>query len=356
MRFTLIGEFSGLHMSLKLGLEALGHSAKVISDGDKSKAIAADIRIDKHLYWLPQGRINSIISSLLISLPPTDHVSIVSPLLLGGGRFFREALSFLFLNKIVASSSSISLCAAGSDSFWLAYCKGLSYHPFDDVSDPVPAFARFPANVLNSYIADRASVINGFTPDYYYAYSTVAKYKKRAKFLPMVGCPLLKSSPCSYSSSVLRIKILFGSNKPGFKGASFIKEALSRFSRSYSDVEIIIPSMCSALEWIHYIRECDILIDQCRTYSYGINALYGLAFGKIVLTGWKWGDCEFFNGFSPPVIPIEPSVISVYEGLEYARLTFRNGDHNPVTNSSFYDKFHSPVAVASKFVANLPPV
>ena len=122
-----------------------------------------------------------------------------------------------------------------------------------------------------------------------------------------------------------------------------------RSGRSKSDPEFLVEDKCQ-------FHDDQILIDQCRTYSYGINALYGLAFGKIVLTGWKWGDCEFFNGFSPPVIPIEPSVISVYEGLEYARLTFRNGDHNPVTNSSFYDKFHSPVAVASKFVANLPPV
>jgi len=354
MKFTLAGEFSGLHSSLKVGLESLGHEVFLISDGDLRKNINADLRIDQYLNFLPTGRLNSIASSFLVRVPPSDHISIISPLLFGGGRFIREMVSYFFLSKLLSASSSVSLCAAGSDSYWLTYCKRyLEYNPFDSYRDPVPAFSQFPANLLNYNISNRVSLITAFTPDYYYAYHSSVHCRTPVKFVPMAGCPLLKSSAKNYNPSKKIINVLFGSNKPSFKGAFIIKEALSAFAREYCDVELVLPSMCSASEWIDYVRSCDILVDQCRTYSYGINALYGLAFGKIVLTGWNWGATSFYSGFTPPVIPIRPSVESVYKGLVSAYKLYRHGHHSTSKCADFYDQFHSPASVATRFISAL---
>ena len=357
MKFTLVGEFSGLHASLKMGLESLGHTAFVISDGDLRKNLTADIRIDQYLKFLPRGRINAIVSSLIIRIPPSDHISIISPLLFGGGRFVREAASYLFFARLFSASRSLSLCAAGTDSYWLTYCrKHLSYHPFDSHSDPVPAFNKFPATALNSYIANKVSLVTAFTPDYYYSYSSVANCGVPVKFVPMVGCPLLKSAISDYNPQKKRIIILFGSNKHQFKGAYLIKNALTAFCSEYNDVELVLPSMCSASEWVNYVKDCDILVDQCRTYSYGVNTLYGLAFGKLVLTGWNWGETSFYSGFRPPVIPIRPSAESIYEGLVIAYNLFRQGLHSPSGCADFYDRFHSPSSVAAHFISLLSTI
>jgi hypothetical protein len=352
MKFTLVGDYSGLHSALKTGLESLGHSAFLISDGDLRKNLTADVRIDQYLTYLPSGRLNAIVSSLLFKVPQSDHISIISPLLFGGGRFIREAASYLFLSKLLSASESVSLCAAGSDSYWLAYCKShLAYNPFDSINDPVPAFSQFPATALNHYIASKVSIITGFTPDYYYAYNTSFYSHTPVQFVPMTGCPLLRSDATDYNPLKKTIKVLFGSNKPRFKGAHVITEALAAFGLEHSDVELVLPSMCSSSEWINCVKACDILVDQCRTYSYGVNALYGLAFGKIVLTGWNWGATPFYSGLIPPVIPIRPSVESIYESLVSAYHLYRSGRHSPSKCADFYDRFHSPVSVASRFIS-----
>lgn len=45
MRILLFGEFSGLHVNLKRGLEDLGHEVTVVSFGDDFKKIKGDITI-----------------------------------------------------------------------------------------------------------------------------------------------------------------------------------------------------------------------------------------------------------------------------------------------------------------------
>lgn len=352
-KFILLGEFSGLHYALKLGLQSLGHDVFLISNGDKKKNLPSDLNLDNYLPFLSQGKLNSIISSLLFNFPDSDHVSIVSPILYGGGRFVREFFSYLTFLRIFDKFSAVSFCAAGSDYFWLQYASLLSYYPYDCSSDPHPLFLKYPAPLLNSFVATKSSYIFGFTPDYFYAYKERPEFSTKTHFLPMVGCPLMSADPLPIYPNKSKIRILFGANKPEFKGAAFIKSALRLLSIELSDIEIIMPSMCSSKQWLEHIKQCDILIDQCRTYSYGVNALYGMAYGKIVLTGWSWGETHFYDQTLPPVISIKPSIDSIYHGLKQAIRIFRSGLHSPNYSGIFYDRYHSPISVASKFLNHL---
>lgn len=355
MRFILLGEFSGLHYALKLGLADLGHDVLLISDGDKRKSIAADIRLNSLFGFLPEGRINSLISSVCrLKIPFSDHLSIVSPLLLGGGRFVRELFSYALLLKAFDSVNTSSLCAAGSDSYWLRYVgKNLEYNPYDLKTDPRPVFSQFPANVLNEYAASKVDFIFGFTPDYFHAYHSIDSLSTKTFQLPMVGCSMTKSAPQGYSIIKNKVTILFGANKYDFKGGAFITKALQQFALNFHDVEIITPAMCSYNSWIEYVKRCDILIDQCRTYSYGVNALLGMALGKVVLTGWNWSTMDVFDHQQPPVIHISPSVKSVYNGLFQAYTLLKEGIHDPQSSGKFYDDYHSPKSIARKFIAKI---
>lgn len=352
MKFTLLGEFSGLHYAIKQGLVALGHDVILISDGDKRKNISSDIRLDNLSPFLPQGRLNSIFSSCYrLKLPFSDHLSIISPLLLGGGRYIREFFSYNLLRRSLDRTNTSSLCAAGSDSFWLKFAKTLDYHPYDSSVDPKPIFSQFPTNTLNHYAAKSVDAIFGFTPDYYSAYKSNLSFEAKTFQLPMVGCSLMKSIPESYSPVKSKVVILFGSNKYAFKGGFIIEKALKRFHYDFQDVEIVTPAMCSYNEWFEYVRRCDILIDQCRTYSYGVNALLGMALGKIVLTGWHWPPMKVFNYEQPPMIHISPTVDSVYQSLFLAYTNIRGGIHKPELPSAFYDSYHSPIVVTQKFLS-----
>ncbi len=354
MKFTLLGEYSGLHHAVKKGLVALGHDVMLISDGDRRKNIEADIRLDSLCRLLPQGRLNSLYSSVYkLKNLSADHLSIISPILLGGGRYVRELFSFNLLRRALDKATTSSLCAAGSDSFWLNYVSTLNYHPFDSPVDTKPAFSQFPADLLNQHVARRVDKIIGFTPDYYYAYASNTSFSAKTYQVPMVGCSLMQASPECYSPRKSKVTVLFGSNKSAFKGGPVIISALKKFQSHHQDVEILAPSMCSYNEWFEYVRRSDILVDQCRTYSYGVNALLGMALGKIVLTGWSWPPMEIFDFEMPPVISITPTVNSVFNSLCLAYRNFRDGRHMPEVSSEFYNSYHSPVVVAKKFLSHI---
>ena len=53
MRILLIGEYSGLHNSLKEGLEKNGHEVTLIGSGDGFKKYPMDINIESTIFEFP---------------------------------------------------------------------------------------------------------------------------------------------------------------------------------------------------------------------------------------------------------------------------------------------------------------
>ena len=53
MRILLIGEYSGLHNSLKEGLEKNGHEVTLIGSGDGFKKYPMDIKIESTIFEFP---------------------------------------------------------------------------------------------------------------------------------------------------------------------------------------------------------------------------------------------------------------------------------------------------------------
>jgi len=52
MKILLVGEFSGVHNNLKMGLKALGHDVKLAADGDGFKKFGYDFRIKPFRFLL----------------------------------------------------------------------------------------------------------------------------------------------------------------------------------------------------------------------------------------------------------------------------------------------------------------
>ena len=67
------------------------------------------------------------------------------------------------------------------------------------------------------------------------------------------------------------------------------------------------------------MKECDILIDQCKSYDYGMSALLGLENGLVVLSGSEPAGTEFLKIEQNAVINIKPNAELIY--CELKKLT-----------------------------------
>lgn len=87
-------------------------------------------------------------------------------------------------------------------------------------------------------------------------------------------------------------------------------------------VNINIIERIPLKEFLVEVANSDIVVDQALTYEYGYNALYGMAMGKVVLSGNN--SLEFnvniklvmHNVIKNPVIDISPNSEQIYNVLE----------------------------------------
>ena len=81
-------------------------------------------------------------------------------------------------------------------------------------------------------------------------------------------------------------------------------------------IEIIIDGNLPLKEYLKVISRANIIVDQASTYSYGMNALYSMAQGKIVMTGLEKEALSAFGLSSSPVINIKPCVNNIVMEIE----------------------------------------
>ena len=68
--------------------------------------------------------------------------------------------------------------------------------------------------------------------------------------------------------------------------------------------------------YLDYITSVDIVVDQINTYSYGMNALLALSYGKVVLSGCEPECLTALNISSSPIINLKPNINHIYNTLK----------------------------------------
>ena len=79
--------------------------------------------------------------------------------------------------------------------------------------------------------------------------------------------------------------------------------------------QFILQSKCALNKYLEMMENVSIVVDQCNTYSYGMNALISMALGKVVFSG---AEKEIFKSLKindSPVINIIPDPDFIYESL-----------------------------------------
>lgn len=329
MKILIVGEYSGFSKYLSRGLREIGHEAFVFSWGDGFKRIEQEdgITIDISNFAvlgrpiMGSHNLKRLFSNLKLSKKISslsqyfDCALIINPCFIKQGHnILKPYPTICQIKSMLKSQDNIYLSACGNDFIFNSFLPLRG-----KVSDFILSKFTRSLDVDKINYLSFSEYIKGVIPvmiDYSEAYKYFEKqYKYR--ILPTIPLPFDTQSvvECGYNGGT--INIFHGVTRPEEKGSPFIINAMKRIAEKYADkVKINIVSHLPLNEYLKILERADILIDQAYAKSYGMNAIEGLAMGKIVLSGNEPGNAEEFGVTDCPVVNIKPDADDIYNKLE----------------------------------------
>ncbi len=317
MKVLLLGEFSALHKNLCDGLLALGHDARVASMGDGWKHIPTDIMLGSRAPGV-RGRIGRIVNPLL-ALPRLIHhdvIQIINPILFSTQFDYNKKL----LKFLLEHNQKAFLVGAGCDAFyWQEGRERLRYGPFDDVEhyelNGEPGPWRAPERrAFNLWLANRVDGIIPIMYDYWVGYQNLPRLHKP---LPIP----INVEKIAYQENQLRngkLVVFHGLIREGFKGTHHVRAAFDILRQKYpNDVECIIQGGLPLHEYMALLSTVNVVVDQTSSHGSGVNGLFSLALGKVVLGGNEPVHQQLMYGDDPcPIRNILPEPESIVAQVE----------------------------------------
>lgn len=308
MKVLLVGEYSGLHKNIKEGLEELGYDTTIISYGDAWKKIESD-RVVSTKY---KGILGVIIKRIKMSIElfkakDYDVVQLINP------RILPELIGLFILKSLKRKNKKLFLLAAGDDLEYIKQGPKFRYWPYMGIPEEKLDYNSWWDKKIHEEIL---KTIDGIIPIMYDYAEGYRHYKKTKKTIPIP----MNINKITYTPNIVKDKIIIfhGLNREEFKGTEYIRQAMESIKRKYpEEVQIIIDGKMPLDIYLETIRKTNIIIDQCKSYSYAMNAIYSMAQGKVVLSGAEPECLKELELKECPVINITPSVQDIESKLEY---------------------------------------
>ena len=315
MKILLFGEFSGLHNNLKDGLLELGHEVTVAAGQDGFKKILSDINLDSDLPGI-FGQLDTRLKPFL-NLPRLrgfDVVQIINPFFPNARLFPKE----LFYSLLKGFNKKFFVLAAGSDAyFWRYGREKLKYGPFDDILYYDLEATSFYMGSKKSFVYNKKIVENsdGLIPVMYEYELSYSDCSKRLRTIPLP----LNTDKIAYKENIISDKLIIfhGLNRYGFKGTRHVEQAFEILKKKYpNDLECVIEGQLPLPEYLNLMAKTNVVIDQTNSHSLGMNGLFALAMGKVVLGGAEPESLKSLGLKTSPVINITPSSESIVRRVE----------------------------------------
>jgi len=352
VKILLLGEFSALHKNLKEGLIELGHDVTIASAGDGWKSIEGDINLGSSKRGL-FGKVEKF-NNLIKAIPLFKHydvVQFVAPVLFP--KTF--GINLYIVKQILKNNKKVFLVGAGATSqntpiadFFENKFKYPEF--FDEIKKSNPSMWSQTAEGrrYNQWLLNK---INGFIP-IMYEYAQGYRDIGYSKLCPTIAIPM-NIDKIKYEDNRIgeKLVIFHGLNREGVKGTPLIKEAMERLQKEYpNDVECVIDGKMPLETYLQFLKRVNVVIDQAYSVSVGVNGVYNLAMGKVVVGG---GEPEFLQEYgleSSPLIPIQPTVADIYNQLE--NLLKRKDEILEMGKASrkFAEAVHDYKKIAQKYV------
>ncbi|HCM59965.1 MAG TPA: hypothetical protein DIS74_06265 [Bacteroidales bacterium] len=368
-RILILGEYSGFSLNLKSGLKRNGCEVTVFTSGDSFKQLEYD-RDDLYirardfsflgLRLKGTRRIRDFFNLLKIqrfkqkNRAAFDLILVLNPDFLSAGYCFKGHFTVRDCERLLKTTGKFFLSACGVDIPYLRYGANMRYWPFSDHSPGSvnEMLAMLDENLFRELISE----VDGVIP---VMYDFAFPYRQLNGVLPV---KIEKAIPLPLSTDSIRyepvkaegiIKILHGRSRDDFKGSDIIIKAMKNLREKYPDkVELILPGKLPLKDYLEVVRTADIVIDQCRSFSYAMNALFAMAMGKTVLSGNE-PECSVELGFQSPVINILPDSTFIENTLESLVLDpIRIKAHGRAGRECIM-KYHDAGVVASQYLSLL---
>ena len=350
MKVLLLGEFSSLHRYLKDGLQELGDiEVKLFANGDSWKKIGgADGSLFNYYGGIP-GRIKTYNEALknARAFEGYDVVQLMNP------QIYPHIVSDRITKMLADSNKCFSLVAAGDDlALVTAYREGkLDYYMLDYEKAPLAlydpeSFKGRKKIALEKKIVSRSDVV---IPS---LYEYTLGYEGNERLSGVIPFPI-NTDNIKFGENTVKDKLVFfhGLNKELAKGTPFIREALLRLQDKYpNDVEVIIDGHMPFDKYVEVMNRANVVVDQCCSHGYGINACIAMAQGKVVMAGSRDHTLAAFGIESSPIIHVEPSVDQIYGQLEYILENRNNVTQWGYDSRRYVEDMHHYVKVAARYV------
>lgn len=220
-------------------------------------------------------------------------------------------LKYLDLPIIRNKANVMSYTALGCDELgFIANNDSLPYSPCntcqlqDDIQGYCPKVVRPLFNTAKSNLNKYFDCVTSVGVEYSHLQN---HFKKDVHPMPLpVDLGEIPWSPSSYSGN-RKVKIIHTPSRSGFKGTTAISKAIEILSSHRNDFEFSIISGLSFNDYIKAVSEADVIIDQVWSQSPGMNALWLLGMGKIVLSGNTILAQEYMTEYKEsPIIDASP--------------------------------------------------
>lgn len=321
MKILLIGEYSGLHNSLKDGLQLNGHSVTLLGTGDGFKNYPVDIEVKSTIFEIPFLKfIAKIIDKLLkvslndfelgfkayLKIKTLKDFDIVQ--LINENSFKTTPwLETILLKKILKNNKNLFLLSCGVDYISVKYALE----------------NKFKYSILTPYLNDKLLLkkyrhilkynSSEFKKLHRYIYKNIKGVISsdldyhipligKKKYLGMVPNPVnLKKLSYDFVEIEDKVIIFHGINSKNStkKGNDYFIRAMEIIKKNYKEsVEYIEVQDLKYRDYMKSYCNCHIFLDQVYAYDQGYNALEAMAKGKVVFTGaekeWleHYGVCE----------------------------------------------------------------
>lgn len=319
MKILLLGDFSGVHLNLKKGLDKLGHEVTLVSKGDGFKNLESDIRVFNRKP--DNNKIVGATKEILNQLKLYPKLKNFDVLQTASTQFFHNRIDKLLFNKLLNSYEKKVLLNTACSVPYNQFVKKLDYSPCTsckkfDLPNHKCVHEKKEQEKIEYKLYEKYSSIVSTHFEYFQSFNNT-KFKDKNKLILL---PIdTEKHKYNFPSTKNKLKIYYGEIRKGFKGGEIIEDALNLLEESKykSEIEIIRTQKLSFNEYINILNNSHIVIDQINSYSYGMNALIGLSKGKIVLSGNEPTIYPEMNmkSINCPIINLKPNKEYIFNCL-----------------------------------------